>query len=112
MDRRIEAAVRIMHLESHRSLPVRELARRVNLSRWHFTHLFKAEISLSPKHYMLSLKIKKAEELLTESFLTVKEIAATVGFADRSHFSRDFRKACGHTPSDFRAHIRNKPPEH
>jgi transcriptional regulator GlxA family with amidase domain len=102
MDRRIEAAVRIIHLESDRNLLVRNVAQRVNLSLWHFTHLFKSETSVSPKHYMRALRIKKARELLGESFLSIKQVATKVGFGDRSHFSRDFKSEYGQTPSEFR----------
>jgi len=103
VDRRIETAIRIMHVETHRNLPIAELAQRVNLSSWHFIRLFKAETSKSPKYYIRYLRMKQAEQLLSESFLSVKEIAAKVGFGDRSHFSRDFKRLFGQAPADFRA---------
>jgi transcriptional regulator GlxA family with amidase domain len=106
MDSRIDAAIRLMHLESHLNFRVRDLAKRFNLSLWHFTHLFKAETSVSPKQYLSRLKIEKAEALLNHSFLSVKEVAANAGFSDRSHFSRDFKKMHGLAPSVFRAHKR------
>ncbi|HZR56367.1 MAG TPA: helix-turn-helix transcriptional regulator [Terriglobales bacterium] len=102
MDRRIETAIHIMHLEKNRNLPVRELARKVHLSEWHFIHLFKAETSVTPKQFIRYGKLKQAEELLGKSFLSVKEVAANVGFGDRSHFSRDFKKISGQAPSQFR----------
>jgi AraC family transcriptional regulator len=102
MDRRIEAAIRIIHLENHRSLLVSELATRVHLSPWYFIHLFKAETSLTPKQYLRLFKMKQAEALLGESFLSVKEVAANIGFGDRSHFSREFKKTIGRAPSEFR----------
>lgn len=108
MDRRIETAIKIMRNERHRNLLIRELARLVNLSCWHFSRLFKAETSISPKEYMRRIKLKEAEELLSDSFLSVKEVAAKVGFGDRSHFSRDFKKICGQTPSTIRAHRKNE----
>jgi AraC-like DNA-binding protein len=46
--------------------------------------------------------MKQAEALLSGSFLSVKEIAASVGVGDRSHFSRDFKKSYGHAPTRFR----------
>jgi len=107
MDRRIQTAVRIIHRESHRCLPIRDLAKLVNLSPWHFTRLFKSETSSSPKAYIRCLKMKEAEKLLVDSFLTVKEISATLGFGDRSHFSRDFKRLCGQSPSAFRDSAEN-----
>ncbi|HXW92315.1 MAG TPA: AraC family transcriptional regulator [Terriglobales bacterium] len=103
MDRRIETAIGIMREELHRNLPVRELASEVHLSPWHFIRLFKAETSVSPKQYVLDLKMRQAEQLLDESFLSVKEIAATLGFEDRSQFSREFKKLRGCAPTEIRA---------
>jgi transcriptional regulator GlxA family with amidase domain len=102
MDRRIEASIKIMSEGIHRNISVNELAEQVRLSTSHFIRLFKAETSFSPKQYVRHLKMKQAETLLNESFLSVKEIAASVGVGDRSHFSRDFKKRYGHTPTSFR----------
>jgi transcriptional regulator GlxA family with amidase domain len=104
MDRRIEAAIKIVQVERHRNMPIRELARRVNLSLWHFTRLFRSETSISPKQYIRDYKLRLAAQLLSESFLSVKEVAATVGFGDRSHFSRDFKRVHGQAPSAARGH--------
>jgi AraC family transcriptional regulator len=102
MDRRIEVTIHTMHKDIHRNIPVRELAAQVRLSTSHFIRLFKSETSFSPKQYVRYLRMKQAEALLDESFLSVKEIAASLGVGDRSHFSRDFKKFYGRTPTDFR----------
>ena|ERR1700683_4171106 len=102
MDRRIETTLKLMHEEIHRNIPVRELAQLVKLSTGHFIRLFKAETSVSPKHYMRDLRMKQAETMIYGSFLSVKEIAACLGVGDRSHFSRDFKKFHGHAPANCR----------
>jgi AraC family transcriptional regulator len=102
MDRRIEAAIETIHKETQRNVPVHELAQQVRLSTGHFIRLFKTETSLSPKQYVRYLRMKQAEALLNGSFLSVKEIAASLGVGDRSHFSRDFKKIYGHAPTTFR----------
>ena len=102
MDRRIDAAIKIIQDEIHQNIPVGELARQVRLSTGHFIRLFKAETSLSPKQYVRCVRMKRAAVLLNDSFLSIKEIAANLGAGDRSHFSRDFKKSHGRTPSSFR----------
>src|ERR1700739_881814 len=81
---------------------VAELASSVNMSRWWFCHLFKMEMSQSPSHYMGTLRMREAQRMLSETFLSVKEIRAKLGNIDRSHFSREFKKFCGLTPTEFR----------
>jgi transcriptional regulator GlxA family with amidase domain len=107
MDPRIQTAIQLMHGNKHRSLRICDLATHVNLSPWHFMHLFKAETSLTPKRYFRNLKMKEAETLLQDSFLSVKQITTLVGFNDRSHFSRDFKNVFGQNPSDFRTRHKN-----
>jgi transcriptional regulator GlxA family with amidase domain len=102
MDRRIETTLKVMHEEIHKNVPVRELAQQVKLSTGHFIRLFKAETSLSPKQYVRCLRMKQAETLIHESFLSVKEIAACLGVGDRSHFSRDYKKFHGQAPTSCR----------
>ncbi len=102
IDRRIRAAVEHLHANLSMRISVADLARSVNMSRWHFCHLFKAEMSQSPSHYMRTLKMREAQRMLLETFLSVKEIRATLGNIDRSHFSREFRNYCGLAPTEFR----------
>jgi AraC family transcriptional regulator len=111
IDRRIRAVVEHLHGNLCMRISVADLARSVNMSRWHFCHLFKAEMSQSPKHYMRTLKMREAQRMLLETFLSVKEIRATLGNIDRSHFSREFRNFCGLTPTEFRRHLDKSHPQ-
>jgi len=111
MDRRIEAAIESIHSDIQQNIPVPELARQVRLSTGYFIRLFKAETSFSPKQYVRCLRMKQAEALLDGSFLSVKEIAASLGVGDRSHFSRDFKKFYGRNPTDFRDRDRDSSDE-
>jgi AraC-like DNA-binding protein len=110
IDRRIRAVVEHLHANLCERISVADLARSVNMSRWHFCHLFKAEMSQSPSHYMRTLKMQEAQRMLLETFLSVKEIRATLGNIDRSHFTREFRNYCGLTPTEFRRRLNMSQP--
>jgi AraC-like DNA-binding protein len=98
MDRRIAAAIEVIHNDAYHRLQVSDLARRVNLSVGRFARLFKAETSLSPKEYVRQWRLRCAKELLESTFLRVNEVAAQVGFRHASSFVRDFKMHYGHTP--------------
>jgi len=105
IDRRIRAVVEHLHANLCARTSVADLARAVNMSRWHFCHLFKIEMSQSPSHYMGTLRMREAQRMLSETFLSVKEIRAKLGNIDRSHFSREFKNFCGLTPTEFRKRL-------
>jgi len=60
---------------------------------------------MSPKQYLIQLRMNRALELLTESKLSVKEISSACGFTDEKYFSRAFKKKYGYPPSQFRNHV-------
>lgn len=82
---------------------VAEIARAVNLGTSHFTRLFRTATGLTPLQYLRALRLQQARRLLEVSFFTVKEVMAAVGYNDPSHFTRDFVRIHGVTPSDVRA---------
>lgn len=105
VDRRISAALELIHANLRERISIAELAHAVNLSRWRFCHLFKTEMSLSPSVYIGTLRMLEAEKMLGETFLSVKEIRAELGNLDRTHFSRAFKKFRGLTPAQFRRRL-------
>lgn len=105
VDRRVTAALELIHANLHGRISIAELAQAVNLSRWRFCHLFKTEMSLSPSVYIGALRMLEAEKMLGETFLSVKEIRAELGNLDRTHFSRAFKKLRGLTPTQFRRRL-------
>jgi AraC-like DNA-binding protein len=72
------------------------------MSESSFSHVFKELTGVSPKRYAIQTRIARAKELLSGTDLSVKEIAAELGYDDPHYFSRQFRKVAGRPPSDFR----------
>jgi len=62
---------------------------------------FLAHFGVSPKQYLLRLRMKRALELLAENVLSVKEIAFVCGFHDEKYFSRAFKSKYGYPPSQM-----------
>ena len=64
--------------------------------------LFKRQTGLSPNDYLLRFRIRKAQELLVQTDLPVREIARRIGMPDSGYFSIMFKRQTGHTPTTYR----------
>jgi AraC family transcriptional regulator of arabinose operon len=102
MDQRVQIVIELMQGRMRRGVSLNELAVAVNLSLSHLHHLFKAETGTSPTQYLRTLRMAQAKELLESTFLSVKQITASIGLRDPSHFEREFKKVYGLTPSQYR----------
>lgn len=82
-------------------LSLKELARAANLSPHRFARSFKAATGLTPHRYVLWRRVEEAKRLLASGRLSVEQVARRVGFVDRSHLARHFRRMLGIKPSDL-----------
>ena len=81
---------------------VPEIAAHCAISEVYLCHLFRRYDHQTPYRALTRLKINHAAALIQQSDMLVKQIAATVGYADQFHFSRVFREVLGVPPSDWR----------
>jgi AraC-like DNA-binding protein len=84
------------------TINLRALAAEARLSAYHFARAFKQSGGVTPRHFVLERRLAKARELLVRGGLSLSQIAAAVGFADQSHFTRRFRDLEGISPGQFR----------
>jgi AraC family transcriptional regulator len=87
------------HLDQNLSLA--ELANIVQLSSYHFAHLFKQTTGVSPHQYHIRCRIQRAKELLLTKNMTIAEVAHSVGFASQGHLNYHFKRLVGMTPKAF-----------
>ncbi len=81
---------------------VDSLAAIAGMSRSRFNHHFTLAYDVSPKAFVLTARLASAARMLKGTSLPVKSIAASLGYASRSHFSRAFQAKFGLDPSAFR----------
>lgn len=84
------------------NISISRLATANGFSRTHFTLLFKNEMGVSPKQYLLDLRMKRANALLQETNLDIKSISRQVGYDDPLLFSKQFKSKMGISPSNLR----------
>ena len=83
-------------------ISLKMLAATVNMSPYHFSRLFKAKTGAAPYHYVQIARINRSKELLKKTNWAIGRIALECGFNSQSHFTSQFKKFVGATPSTFR----------
>jgi transcriptional regulator GlxA family with amidase domain len=91
--------VRLMEANIEEPLSLDELARLVHLSQRHLQRMFKMFLSVSPTHYYLTLRLRRARELLRNTDASIARVTTVCGFHSPCHFSKAYRAQFGHAPS-------------
>src|ERR1017187_3148661 len=103
--RKIEQSIRYMMQHLNQPLQVAELAETAHTSPSHFFVLFKRWAGLSPIDYFIRLRMRQACRLLAATSMSVKEVAAVMGYDDPFYFSRVFKSVNGTPPTDYRLRV-------
>ena len=90
-----------------RQLDLDTLAATAKLSKYHFANKYKTLTGYSPIKHFLNMKMEHACHLLDTSELSVKGVAAALGYDDPLYFSRLFSKTIGMSPRSYRSSVRN-----
>ena len=81
---------------------LQELARLVNLSRFHFCTAFRLATGQTPREWLIARRIERACNLLAQPSMSITKVGLAVGYATPSAFAATFHKRMGITPSEFR----------
>jgi transcriptional regulator GlxA family with amidase domain len=93
----------VIHGYPERFFSNRELAHMVNVSAKTAETKFKAAFGKTMHQYMLEFKIREAKALFDRfTGISVKEVAYNLGFCDEYHFSKQFSRYTGLSPSSYR----------
>ena len=83
-------------------LSLGELAALAAMNEQYFCRFFKKALGKTPVSYINSFRIQHAATLLCTTELPVTEICLESGFNNLGHFMKEFKKATGFTPLQFR----------
>jgi transcriptional regulator GlxA family with amidase domain len=105
---RVARAIRVMEQALDQPLSTAAVARRVGISVRLLETLFRRTLGVSPGAYYLELRMQAARRLVTDTSLSLREIALRTGFGSLSAFSRGFRRHAGAPASEARRRAREK----
>jgi AraC-like DNA-binding protein len=97
-----------MRAHFHHEITNRRLASISNMSLRAFERRFLATFHLTPQRFLRKLRLRIASRALVYTDELLSEIALSCGFADQSHFSREFRRQFGRTPREYREYYRQR----
>jgi AraC-like DNA-binding protein len=96
----------LAYMRDHYHVPITniQLARLAHMSVRAFERKFHASFHLTPQKYLRRLQMRMASRALVYTHDALAKVALSCGFADQSHFTREFRRHFGRTPRDYREH--------
>jgi transcriptional regulator GlxA family with amidase domain len=99
---RIERSIAYMFEHLDEPVQVSTLAAQASVSPSHYFALFKRQTGTAPIDFFIRLRMDHARQLLDSTSLSVKEIAATMGYDDPFYFSRVFKSVHRIAPAEYR----------
>ncbi|MEL6226592.1 MAG: AraC family transcriptional regulator [Pseudomonadota bacterium] len=99
---RLEEFIRA-HID--RKLSVQELSTATGLPVRRLSNSVRARTGKTPYQLIQSIRVSMAADMLLDRRLGLADIASALGYADQAHFSREFKRAFGHTPSARRSEL-------
>lgn len=82
---------------------VEKLAAIAKMSRYQLDRRMRRVFGLATGQWLLKVRLDAAQRLLRESDLSISAISIQAGYADQSAFTRQFRRATGLSPGEYRA---------
>jgi LacI family transcriptional regulator len=101
-DRAVANVLRLIREQACAGIKVDDLARQAGLSRSVLQRRFRTLLKRSVHEELLSVRLKRASELLAETDLSLAEIAERTGFKHQSYMGAVFKARLGKTPARFR----------
>jgi AraC-like DNA-binding protein/ligand-binding sensor protein len=98
----LRKAERFIWANYTRRISLGEIAAASGLSPAYFSTIFKQEMGENLSAYLNRLRVEKAAMMLTETELSLAQIAEICGFENRSWFSRIFKHHAGISPGKYR----------
>ena len=97
---RIQHSVDVIHENiANTSFSIDSLAAEVGYCVSYFRRTFREQMGVSPKEYLIDLRIRHAIALLESGYYSVEQVAELSGFAYAKYFSTIFKRVTGRTPS-------------
>ena len=97
----IKKAIQYMHAHMDEPLTLETVCEAIHLNKCYFCTLFKNDTGFTFTQYLNKARVQQAQHLITDTNLSLNEIAFRCGFNNYSYFCTTFKKFVGYSPSSF-----------
>ena len=97
-------ASELLHENMHGRIRLSEIARGCGLSVSHFARSFKTSFGITTHQWLMQHRIDHAKQLMSQTSMSLIEIAIQSGFNDQAAFTRTFHQLVGVSPGRWRRH--------
>jgi AraC family transcriptional regulator len=98
----------LLHENLHGRIRLSDVARQCGLSASHFARSFKTSFGMSTHQWLIRHRIDHARELMTQTNMSLMEIAVQSGFSDQAAFTHTFHQVVGVSPGKWRRYYTTK----
>ncbi|MFA9464496.1 MAG: helix-turn-helix domain-containing protein [Velocimicrobium sp.] len=104
----MKTIINFIHFKYNEPIHMDDIAHVCSLERSYMTRLFKNTTGHTPQEYLTSYRMKTACHMLEEEYISIQNIAYSVGYRDPFTFSKAFKRYIGLSPSEYRIKHDNK----
>ena len=84
------------------NITISQVAETLGIHPNYLSQLFREHYHISPKKYLMNLKMSRASNLLKTTEMPIYAISSALGFEDQMSFSKAFKKQFGMSPMRYR----------
>jgi AraC-like DNA-binding protein len=102
MDPRVQLVVNLLESHPTRAFSLAELCDRFHVSPSHLQHLFKRDVHMSIREFILRTRLRAAAAMIGTTRERIRQISFAAGFRDISNFNHAFKRQFGVSPREYR----------
>lgn len=107
IDTYVDYALQYIKLH-YEHITVQDIADYIGINRSYLTSIFKKQLQVSPKEYLMRFKLNIAAKQLTDTTMSIQEIATGIGYDNPLTFSKIFKQEYGISPRHYREEKRDE----
>lgn len=98
----VRSAIDYINIKYCEPIMVKDIAKHCGIDRAYLSKIFRHATGCTLQDYLIQYRMKKAQELLQATELSVQYVSYSVGYNDPFTFSKVFKKQVGVSPKEWR----------